>query len=163
LHETIVFMLSTQIIWLFVLAIPIACVAWTVTHEEIFSGMRAYCTRQSKENRSPFLRKCFYMLTCEYCFSHYVTIFFLIITGYTLLFSGWRGYLIAGFALVWIANLYMSIFALLRQAIKAEKTKIELEEKIIDGQQQTADKNRISPGKRSLLKKTLMGDHWKDI
>ena len=54
-------------------------------------------------------RKFFYLFTCEYCFSHYVTIFFLIITRYTLLYDGWRGYLIAGFSLVWIANQYMSI------------------------------------------------------
>lgn len=71
-------------------------------------------------------RKFFYLFTCEYCFSHYVTIFFLIITGYQLLLTDWRGYLIAGFALVWIANFYMSIFAFLRQSIKLEKTEIEL-------------------------------------
>jgi hypothetical protein len=156
-------MLSTQIIWLFVLAIPIGCIAWTVTHEEIFSAMRTYCTRQSKENKNPFLRKCFYMLTCEYCFSHYVTIFFLLITRYTLLLPGWRGYLIAGFALVWIANLYMSLFALLRQAIKAEKTKIELEEKIIDKQEEPDGKTNVSNGKRTLVRKTMTGDYWKDI
>jgi hypothetical protein len=156
-------MLSTQLIWLFALAIPIGCIAWTVTHEEIFSGMRAYCTRQSKDNKSLFLRKCFYMLTCEYCFSHYVTIFFLIITRYTLLLPGWRGYLIAGFALVWIANVYMSVFALLRQAIKAEKTKIELEEKIIDKQEEPGGKTNTSSGKRTLVGKTTAGDHWRDI
>jgi hypothetical protein len=65
------------------------------------------------------------MLTCEYCFSHYVTIIVLIITKYYLLFNDWRGYIIAGFSIVWIANIYMSLFLLLRQSIKKEKVEIE--------------------------------------
>ena len=65
------------------------------------------------------------MLTCEYCFSHYVTIAMLVITKYTLLFTDWKGYLIAGFSIVWVANLYMSLFFLLRTDIKKEKVVIE--------------------------------------
>ncbi len=157
-------MLSTQLIWLFTLALPIACVAWTVTHEDIFLEARNWCTKQSKENKSLFLRKCFYLFTCEYCFSHYVTISFLLITRYTLLLPGWKGYLIAGFALVWVANTYMSLFALLRQAIKAEKTRIELEEKVIE-KETTGLHEQPFPGKRKLLLKTLKkkADPWKDI
>jgi hypothetical protein len=41
------------------------------------------------------------------------------------LFSDWRGYIIAGFSIVWIANIYMSLFYLLRQGIKKEKVIIE--------------------------------------
>ena len=125
-------MLSIQLIWLFVLPLPIACIAWTVTHEEIFIEPRTWCIKQCKENKSLLLRKFFYLFTCEYCFSHYVTALFLIFTHYTLLLPGWRGYIIAGFGLVWIANVYMSLFGLLRQAIKAEVTKITLEEKVIE-------------------------------
>jgi hypothetical protein len=152
-------MIGTQVIWLFILAIPIACISWTVTHEEIFAEPRNYCITQSKENRWLLLRKCFYLFTCEYCFSHYVTIFFLSITGYTLLLPGWKGWLIGGFALVWVANFYMSLFALLRQAIKAEKTKIDLDKKIIE-KEELRNKPALFNGKRTLLKKT---DHWKDI
>ena len=50
----------------------------------------------------------------------------LFLTGYKLLIDDWRGYILAGFALVWIANLYMSIFAFLRQGIKKEKTEINI-------------------------------------
>lgn len=121
--------LHTQILWLFILAIPIACVAWTVTHEEVFREYREYCIKHSKEGNILFKRKFFYLFTCEYCFSHYVTLFFLIITGYELLLTGWKGYLIAGFALVFTANVYMSVFALLRQAIKKEITEIKVMEK----------------------------------
>jgi hypothetical protein len=114
-----------QIAWLFVLSIPIACIAWTVTHEEVFREPRDYCRRKSKSGKTLLQRKFFYLFTCEYCFSHYVTLFFLFLTGYTLLLADWRGYIIAGFSLVWIANIYMSIFAFLRQDIKKEKTAIE--------------------------------------
>lgn len=115
-----------QIEWLFVLAIPIACIAWTVTHEKVFREPREYCERCSKERKSLLARKFFYLFTCEYCFSHYVTIFILIITGYKLLYDDWRGYLISGFSLVWVANIYMSIFGLLRQDIKKEEAEAEM-------------------------------------
>ena len=121
--------LHTQILWLFILAIPISCIAWTITHEEVFREPREYCVKNSKERKTIVGRKFFYLFTCEYCFSHYVTLFFLIITGYQLLLTGWKGYLIAGFALVFVANAYMSVFALLRQAIKKEKTEIMVMEK----------------------------------
>jgi len=114
-----------QSAWLFLLAIPISCVAWTVTHEEVFREPREYCGRKSKECKTLLERKFFYLFTCEYCFSHYVTVLFLFLTGYKLLLNDWRGYIIAGFALVWIANVYMSVFGLLRQNIKMEKTEIE--------------------------------------
>ncbi|HEY5745205.1 MAG TPA: hypothetical protein VIU12_03930 [Chryseolinea sp.] len=120
-----------QILWLFVLAIPIACVAWTVTHEEVFREPREYCLRRSQEGRSLGERKFFYLFTCEYCFSHYVTVAFLFLTDYTLLLQDWRGYLLAGFSLVWVANIYMSLFGLIRLDLKKERTEIQaLEEKV---------------------------------
>ena len=117
--------LATQIIWLFVLAIPISCIAWTVTHEEIFKEPRDYCIRKSQNSKTLFQRKIFYLFTCEYCFSHYVTIFFIFFSDYKLLMNNWFGYVIALFSLVWIANIYMSIFAFIRQDIKKEKCQIE--------------------------------------
>jgi len=121
--------IATQITWLFIMAIPIACVAWTVTHEEVFREPREYCVNCSKNSRTLLRRKFFYLFTCEYCFSHYVTAVFLALSNFQLLLSGWRGYVIAGFALVFVANFYMSIFALLRQAIKKEKVEIEVLQK----------------------------------
>jgi hypothetical protein len=118
-----------QIVWLFLLAMPIACVAWTVTHEEIFREPREYCLRCSRKRRRWYERKFFYIFTCEYCFSHYVTLFFLLLTGYRLLLDDWRGSLIAFFALVWIANLYMSIFGRLRLDIQNERANIAEHEK----------------------------------
>src|SRR2546423_5223844 len=99
--------LRFQIVEIFLLAIPVACVAWTITHEEIFREPREYCKRRSQHCRHWYERKFFYLFTCEYCFSHYVAVIFLVIARYKLLFSDWRGYLMAWLAVVWIANQYM--------------------------------------------------------
>ena len=120
--------LSEQAYTLFILALPIACIAWTVTHEEVLKEPRDFCERKSKSGKTLFERKFFYLFTCEYCFSHYVTLFFLILTQYHLLFEDWRGYLIGGFALVWIANIYMSIFGLVRVGLKKEKIDADIDE-----------------------------------
>jgi len=117
--------LMLQLIWLFVLAIPIACISWTVTHEEVFKEPREYCTRRSTDSKTLFTRKIFYLFTCEYCFSHYVTLLFIVLTNYKLLVNNWFGYLIALFSLVWIANVYMGLFGLIRQDIKKEKVEIK--------------------------------------
>lgn len=120
--------LFNQISSLLILALPVACIAWTVTQEEVFREPREFCIKQSKFSSRIFRRKFFYLFTCEYCFSHYVTLFFIIFTDFHLLLFDWRGYIIAGFALVFVANIYMSLFALLRQAIKKEKTEIKVME-----------------------------------
>ena len=118
--------LYLQVQYLFLLAIPIACLSWTVTHEEIFKEPREYCRKKSENSKNILQRKFFYLFTCEYCFSHYVTIAFLIITRFHLGYEGWRGYLIGGFSLVWIANLYMSIFARLRVSTKIEEMEADI-------------------------------------
>lgn len=120
-----------QIILLFILAIPIACIAWTVTHEEVFREPRDYCLDRSKKCDGLLKRKFFYLFTCEYCFSHYVTAFFLIITHYYLIFNDWRGYVISGFSLVWIANIYMSIFGRLRINLKSERLETKIKEEVL--------------------------------
>jgi hypothetical protein len=119
---------STQIVWLFVLAAPVACVAWTITHEELFSELHAWCLHRSRECRSLYARKFFYLFTCEYCFSHWVALVALAGTGYRLLLDDWRGVVIAFFSLVGIANLYMSLFGRLRIDIKGERVEIAVKE-----------------------------------
>ncbi|HZB45509.1 MAG TPA: hypothetical protein VE360_09710, partial [Pyrinomonadaceae bacterium] len=108
-----------------------ACVAWTVTHEEVFREPRDYCVDRSRNCRRWYERKFFYLFTCEYCFSHYVALIFLILTGYRLLFEGWRGYLVGWFSLVWVANQYMSLYNRLRLDIKGEKIEHEIKEEIV--------------------------------
>ncbi|WP_316833320.1 hypothetical protein [Pedobacter nutrimenti] len=117
-----------QVYTLFLLAIPVACVAWTVTHEEIFREPREYCIQCSKEKKTLMARKFFYVFTCEYCFSHYVTVLMLVMTGFHLYLDDWRGYVIAGFSMVWMANIYMSLYNMIRIDLKKEKTLIKKEE-----------------------------------
>ncbi|CAN5806309.1 hypothetical protein BH11GEM2_BH11GEM2_38680 [soil metagenome] len=124
-HESVA---AFSLVALFVLAIPVACIAWTVTHEEILREPREWCATRSKSARGLLHRKFFYVFTCEYCFSHYVTAALLVVTRYRLFFDDWRGYAIAGFSLVWIANVYMSLFGRLRLDIKYEGVEIATEQ-----------------------------------
>lgn len=128
--------LQLQILYLFVLAIPIACIAWTVTHEEVFREARDYCVRRSETSPRWYSRKFFYLFTCEYCFSHYVSAAFLIITRFKLLFPDWRGYLVAFFALVWVSNQYMSLYNRLRLDIKTERLEGEIKEEVANAAKQ---------------------------
>ena len=121
---------KTQFAYLFLLALPIACASWTVTHEEVFREPREFCVKMSQDCRRLPQRKFFYLFTCEYCFSHYVTLFFLLVTRFTMLYPGWRGYLISWLALVWMANVYMSIFNRLRLEIKHENVVIATEQAV---------------------------------
>ncbi len=117
--------MSAQVVWLFVLAIPIASIAWTITHEEVLREPREYCVERSRTCPRWYQRKFFYLFTCEYCFSHYITVLFLVLTRYKLLYQDWRGYVIGGFALVYVANFYMSLFGNLRLDIRKERTEIQ--------------------------------------
>ncbi len=120
--------IGEQLAYLFILAIPIASIAWTVTHEDIFREARDWCKQNSETCNKLYKRKFFYLFTCEYCFSHYVVILFLILTRFKLLFPDWRGYLIAGFSLVWVANVYMNVYSHVRLDIKRERVEIAAKE-----------------------------------
>jgi hypothetical protein len=120
--------ITLQVVWLFVLAAPVACVSWTITQEEVSREVRDWCARRTRTCRKLYQRKFFYLFTCEYCLSHYVAAFFLVLTGFRLLLDDWRGVLVAWFALVWVANLYMSLFGRLRLDIKRERVEIAAEE-----------------------------------
>ncbi|RZK56285.1 MAG: hypothetical protein EOO87_05820 [Pedobacter sp.] len=120
---------------LFILAIPVACLAWTVTKEEVFREAREFCVDRSQNCDKLYKRKFFYLFTCEYCFSHYVTILMLVMTNYKLLYTDWRGYVIAGFSIVWIANVYMSLYNLIRIDLKKQKIIAKKEEQNLDEKQ----------------------------
>ena len=46
-----------QIVTLFIISIPVACIAWTVTHEEIFREPREFCSKKSEECNTFLQRK----------------------------------------------------------------------------------------------------------
>ena len=55
---------STQLVWLFVLGAPVACLAWTVTHEDVFADARRFCMIGAA-TAAWLERKFFYLFTCE--------------------------------------------------------------------------------------------------
>ncbi len=115
---------------LIVLALPVAAASWTVTHEELFREFQSYCLDRSQSAQSLPLRKFFYLFTCEYCFSHYVSAAVLLMTGFHLLYADWRGSIIAWLALVWVANHLISIYGRLRLGIRSERLEIGLKEAV---------------------------------
>jgi hypothetical protein len=120
--------MSLQVLSLFIIALPIASLSWAITHEEILREFRELCVAESRTRRHLYARKFFYLFTCEFCLSHYVAAAFLIVTRYKLLFTDWRGYLIAGFSLVWVANVYMGLFGRIRLDLQKERAEIATEE-----------------------------------
>lgn len=129
--------------WFFILAIVVACISWTVTKEEIFKEPREYCVGKSKSCNALLKRKFFYVFTCEYCFSHYVTLLLLLLTDYKLLYENWIGYVIAGFTIVWLANLYMSLYNIIRIDLKKGKITAEEEAEKLKIQKANAETIRI--------------------
>ena len=119
-----------DLLTLLILALPVAAIAWTFTHEELFREVHDYCVDRSEKARSLPIRKFFYLFTCEYCFSHYVALGVLVATRFKLLFDDWRGYFIGWLALVWVANHLISIYGRLRLGIRSERLEIGLKEAV---------------------------------
>ncbi len=139
-----------QFFFALLLAIPVACVTWTFTHEEIFREIREYCAQCSVSRPRLLARKFFYIFTCEYCFSHYITILTLLITRFKLIYSDWRGYLVSGFTLVWIANIYMNLYGRIRLDIKREHMEISAIQEELEAPR---TQNGESPGFKPSLEK----------
>lgn len=118
--------ITGQIFWIIILSLVVASIAWTVTQEEIFREWRDVCKSKSKSCRNILQRKFFYVFTCEYCFSHWVALLVIIVTGFQVLFEDWRGYVLAFFLLPWVANQWMSLYRLLRVDIKHENALAEV-------------------------------------
>ena len=114
-----------QIYGIVIVSLVVASISWTVTQEEIFREWRDVCEEKSKNCRLTLQRKFFYVFTCEYCFSHWVTLLLLIITGFHVLMDDWRGYIVAFFVIDWIANQWMSLYRRLRVEIKRENVVAE--------------------------------------
>ena len=83
-----------QTYWLIILSIVVASVTWTITQEEIFREPRKYCSQKSTDCHYLIQRKFFYVFTCEYCLSYWITLVILFITEYRLLINDWRGLLL---------------------------------------------------------------------
>jgi len=116
--------MTEQLVWLILLGLPVACIAWTITREEVFREPREWLTERSQTSQHLWQRKFFYALTCDYCLSHYIAAGIIAVTGYQLLLADWRGYLIAWLAVVSVANVYLSVYSRLRIEIHKEKAAV---------------------------------------
>ncbi len=121
--------IGEQIFWLLILSVPVACIARTVVFEELFREPREFCINRSAKCRKLLERKFFYLFTCEYCFSHYAALFFVWFAGFRLLLADWRGYVLAFFAVVFVANVYLNLYSRLRVDIRQAKVETEAAEK----------------------------------
>lgn len=124
--------LTDQFLQLGLLTLPVASIAWTITHEEVFREPRRFCESRSRDCRTILARKFFYLFTCEYCFSHYVGLAVLAVTGFRLVYDDWRGAVVAFFGLVWTANVYMNLYARLRVELREQKAEATVKEKVAE-------------------------------
>jgi hypothetical protein len=124
---------SDQVVRLLILAVPVAWVAWTVTREEVFREAREFCAGRSRTCRRLLHRKFFYLFTCEYCFSHWVALGLQFVFQFRMVFDDWRGYLVGYAGLVWVANVYMSLYLRLRVDIRSERAVAAQAEREADG------------------------------
>jgi hypothetical protein len=114
-----------QLAWLAVLALPTACLSWTLTREEIVREPREWLIHCSRTAGSWWQRKFCYMWTCDYCLSHYVAAAMVAMTGFHLLLNDWRGYVIGWLSLVAITNVYLSAYSRLRVEIHKQKAEVQ--------------------------------------
>lgn len=118
---------AEQLNFAFILAIPIACVVWTVTQEELFREMReSLAGYQRRMKDSLIRRKLAYLPTCPYCFSHYVAALFVFLYDFRMLTADWRGYVVSLFTLVLFSNIYLSAYNLLRVLLRRNKAAADL-------------------------------------
>jgi hypothetical protein len=104
------------------LAIPIACLVWTFTQEEIFKEAREWLKAyQRRHSDSLWRQKLAYLPTCPYCLSHYVAAGFIALFHFTMLVSDWRGYVVSLFTLVLLTNIYITMYNLLRVVLRGSK------------------------------------------
>lgn len=124
-YEEADMLIAETIFSIVILSLVVASISWTVTQEEIFAEGRRYCADRSKSSPLLLLRKFFYVFTCEYCLSHWVTLAVLFVSGFRLLYDDWRGFVAAFFVLPWLANQWMSVYRRLRVEIKHENALAE--------------------------------------
>lgn len=123
------------------LAAPVAIIVRACTTEEIFREPREYCadrqafycerlqragdTTLARRAHCFMLQKLFYIPTCEYCFSFWVSLAVVLVAGYRIEFDDWRGLALAIFVVMGVANVYMSAFSQLRVDSRKDRAMAE--------------------------------------
>ena len=118
--------LGEQLLRGLLLAMPVACLAWTITQEEVFHELREILKAYQERHKESFWRrKLAYLPTCPYCFSHYVAALFVWLFHYKMLADDWRGYLVSLFSLVLVANVYLTGYQWLRASLRAGRARAD--------------------------------------
>lgn len=114
------------------LAIPVACISWTIAKEELFDWLRHICGELKKKEyvgwQKWLCEKIAYWPTCYFCLSHFIAFGFLIFYPVKILSDDWRGYVIAFFAIVLVANFYLTLFNILRASLRFIQAKADVAE-----------------------------------
>lgn len=138
-----------EFVTLLVLALPVACVAWTITQTEIFrfprEAVKAWAKRKPESKARHLVS---YLPTCYYCTSHYVAEFFLILSyvgGVKKLdwSNGWSsavvGFVLATFTLIMVANVYLTGFNIYRVVLRYAQALADYQEALKDRAKAQAD------------------------
>jgi membrane protein required for beta-lactamase induction len=137
---------GSQIAFALILGIPVACITWTVTQEDVFQEFRRYLARyQDRHHESWWRRKLAYFPTCPYCLSHYVAGLLIAIMQFKMLATDWRGYLVSLFTLVLLGNVYITLYNLLRVALRLIRALADRAEKSAAGGVQQPASNLSVP------------------
>jgi hypothetical protein len=120
--------MMAQVVWGLIIAFPVAICSWTIAKEEVFAWLRWLCHKALDWGDRHGLcgkiaAKPFYMPTCEFCTSFWVTFFFVdVVTPFRMLTTGWKGWMVGEFFVMAWANVYMSIYSRIRVEITKDKT-----------------------------------------
>lgn len=131
---------------LWYLAVPVAIIVRACTTEEIFRQPREFCATQNrryselfgqhreaplwKRARYIMLSKLCYVPTCDFCFSFWISLLVVSIAEYQLYFDDWRGFALATFVVMGVANVYLSLFSHIRVDLRKERAVAKTIEKV---------------------------------
>lgn len=112
-----------------------ACVAWTVTMEEVFREFRDLMGTLRDSGRGLFWQKLAYLPTCYYCFSHWVAAVLvagLWLFGTSITLAG--SYLLGWLGVTFTAQFFLTAFHLLRVFLRWGQGKADLVHEIVKAQ-----------------------------
>jgi hypothetical protein len=128
------------------LAAPVAIIVRACTTEEVFRQPREFCAARHRQYgdllrrrdsasmaeraRLFVLEKACYVPTCDFCLSFWLSLVVVWIADYALFFEGWRGFALATFVVMGVANVYLSVFSHLRVDLRKQRATAEKIEKL---------------------------------
>lgn len=122
----------TELAVIAIMAICVASISWTITKEEIFRDLRDFCKEVQKTEQGGFrgwpCKKLAYAPTCDYCLSHWVGFALFALYPVKLVAENWRGYFFAYFATIFLANVLLGLYNIIRVTLRWMRAKADLAE-----------------------------------